>query len=52
VELEKFHGRFLLYFVPRFALAMAVGLLLIKRAQRLQKIDESRAETTILRRAA
>jgi hypothetical protein len=40
------------HLLPQFALAMALGLLLIKRAQRLQKIDENRAEATVLRRAA
>lgn len=45
-------GCFLLHFLPQFLLAMAVGLLLIKRAQRLQKIDESRAEAAMYRQAA
>ena len=39
-------------FLPQFLLAMSIGLLLIKRAQRLQRIDESPEETAILRRAA
>src|SRR5262249_30760865 len=39
-------------FLPQFSVAMSIGLLLIKRAQRLQRIDESPEETAILRRAA
>jgi hypothetical protein len=42
----------LFLYTLRFALAMGIGLLLIKRAQQLQKIDENRAEATVLRRAA
>ncbi len=38
--------------IPQFVLAMIIGFLLIKRAQRLQKIDEIREETIALRRAA
>jgi hypothetical protein len=43
---------FLLHFVPQFSLAFSIGLLLIKRAQRLQKLDEACDEAVILRRAA
>ncbi len=42
----------LYYFLPKFALAMAIGLLLIKRAQCLQKLDELRVEKLTVRRAA
>ncbi|HZZ28912.1 MAG TPA: hypothetical protein VFE46_13000 [Pirellulales bacterium] len=42
----------LLSFLPKFLLALAIGLLLIKRAQRLQTIEQQREEDGILRRAA
>jgi hypothetical protein len=40
------------HFIPQFASAMGICLLLIRRAQRLQKLDEVRDESSILRRAA
>jgi hypothetical protein len=40
------------YFLPKFTLAMAISLLLIKRAQRLQKMDSSSNDESFLRRAA
>jgi hypothetical protein len=40
------------YFLPKFAFVMAIGLLLIKRAQRLQKMDASSHGESSLRRAA
>jgi len=42
----------LLWFAVKLAVAMGIGMLLIRRAQRLQQIDESREELTSLRRAA
>ncbi|HTQ39893.1 MAG TPA: hypothetical protein VMJ32_12765 [Pirellulales bacterium] len=36
----------------KFAIALSLGLLLIKRAQRLQKIDERRADVVVFRQAA
>lgn len=39
-------------FLPRFAFAFGIGLLLVKRAQRLQRIDVNRDESTPLRQAA
>jgi hypothetical protein len=36
----------------KFAVALGIGLLLIRRAQQLQKVDEAREEAAIFRRAA
>ena len=52
ITIWPFDPNFLLLFIPKFALASAIGLLLIKRAQRLQKIEENRLDETMLRQAA
>ncbi len=39
-------------FVPKFALAAGIGLLLVRRAQRLQNLEERQSEVAPLRRAA
>jgi hypothetical protein len=45
-------GDFVTHYLPKFAGAMAIGLLLIQRAKQLQKRDEVRAEATLIRVAA
>jgi hypothetical protein len=40
------------HFLPQFSLAMSIGLLLIKRAQRLRQIDQSHEEFVSLGQAA
>ena len=40
------------HFLPKLLLPMTIGLILIKRAQRLQKIDEGQQEEALLRQAA
>ena len=40
------------WYLPRLALALGIGLLLIKRAQGLQKRDESQREISVFRQAA
>jgi hypothetical protein len=42
----------LLTFFGKLTVAEIIGILLIKRAQRLQRIDEFREEAAVLRRAA
>jgi hypothetical protein len=47
------HWRWVVFhFLPKFVFAMGICLLLIKRAQRLQKLDQQHEDAAVLRQAA